>query len=152
MIITSINGILSQMKISWAELRRRKVVRVVIAYVIGAWLLMQIGETLFGLLEVPAWAGKALVVTLMLGLPLAVILSWVFDITPEGVVATDADEPPPPRRFEFSELGSIRIEQLDLGRTRGTGNHCRKTRCSGKRHGWNRFAGRRTRRRQDQAG
>ena len=104
------------MKISWAELRRRKVVRVVIAYVIGAWLLMQIGETLFGLLEVPAWAGKALVVTLMLGLPLAVILSWVFDITPEGVVATDADEPPPPRRFEFSELGSIRIEQLDLGR------------------------------------
>ncbi|MBT8048274.1 MAG: AAA family ATPase [Gammaproteobacteria bacterium] len=104
------------MKISWAELRRRKVVRVLIAYVIGAWVLMQIGDTVFGLLEVPAWAGKALVATLVLGLPLAVILSWIFDITPEGVVATDAADPPPTGRFEFSELGSIHIEQLDLGR------------------------------------
>ncbi len=104
------------MKISWAELRRRKVVRVVIAYAIGAWVLMQIGDTVFGLLDVPTWAGKALVITLILGFPLALILSWMFDITPGGIVSTGADDTAAGKQFEFSELGVIDISQLDLGR------------------------------------
>ncbi len=104
------------MKISWAELRRRKVVRVVIAYAIGAWVLMQVGDTVFGLLDVPAWAGKALVITLVLGFPLALVLSWMFDITPGGIVSTDTEDATRGRRFEFSELGVIDIAQLDLGR------------------------------------
>lgn len=49
------------MDFSWKELRRRKVVRVAVAYAIGAWLLLQVGDTLFGLLELPGWTGKALV-------------------------------------------------------------------------------------------
>jgi tetratricopeptide (TPR) repeat protein len=126
----SINVILRKVKISWAELRRRKVVRVVIAYLIGAWVLMQIGDTVFGLLEVPSWAGQALVVALVLGLPLAIILSWIFDITPEGIVATDSDGLTPPQRFEFAELGSIRIEQLDLGRPQLTPLVGRRDECS----------------------
>ncbi|HEY5775433.1 MAG TPA: AAA family ATPase [Xanthomonadales bacterium] len=104
------------MKFSWAELRRRKVVRVTVGYMIGAWVLLQVGDTLFGLLEFPGWAGKVLVVLLLLGLPLAIFLAWAFDITPEGIIATDAEQPPPARRFEFADLGTIDIAQLDLGR------------------------------------
>ena len=68
-----------------AELKRRKVFRVAIAYIVVAWLLLQLGEILFDLLEVPSWAGKLLIVFLTLGLPAAVFLAWAFELTPEGV-------------------------------------------------------------------
>jgi DNA-binding winged helix-turn-helix (wHTH) protein len=67
------------------ELRRRKVFQVGGAYVIVAWLLLQLGEVLFDLLDVPGWAGKLLVVLLSLGLPLALFLAWAFELTPEGI-------------------------------------------------------------------
>lgn len=104
------------MKVSWAELRRRKVVRVAIAYIISAWVLLQVGDTLFGLLEFPGWAGRALVAALAVGLPAALILAWMFDITPSGVVATADEDDTSEKRFNFAELGTIEIDQLDLGR------------------------------------
>jgi len=69
----------------FAEMRRRSVFRVGIAYTIAAWLLLQIGEIAFDFLEVPIWAGKLLIVFLVLGLPVALILAWAFELTPEGV-------------------------------------------------------------------
>jgi DNA-binding winged helix-turn-helix (wHTH) protein len=69
----------------FAELKRRSVFRVGIAYVIVAWLLLQVGEITFGFLEIPNWAGKLLIVLLVLGLPVALILAWAFELTPEGV-------------------------------------------------------------------
>ena len=69
----------------FAELKRRKVFRVAIAYVFVAWLLLQLGEILFDFLEVPTWAGKLLIVFLSLGLPAAVFLAWAFELTPDGV-------------------------------------------------------------------
>ncbi len=72
-----------------AELKRRKVFRVGIAYVVVAWLLLQLGEILFDFLEVPTWAGKLLIVFLSLGLPAAIILAWTFELTPEGVTRDD---------------------------------------------------------------
>jgi len=69
----------------FAELRRRSVFRVGIAYAIVAWLLLQIGEISFDFLEVPIWAGKLLIVFLVLGFPIALILAWAFELTPEGV-------------------------------------------------------------------
>ena len=68
-----------------AELKRRKVIRVTVAYVVVAWVLLQIGEVLFGLLAVPTWAGALLIILLALGLPIAVVLAWAFEWTPEGV-------------------------------------------------------------------
>ena len=68
-----------------AEMKRRNVVRVGIAYVAAAWVLLQIGEIVFDFLEVPAWAGKLLIVFLALGLPIALIFAWAFELTPEGV-------------------------------------------------------------------
>ena len=69
----------------FAELRRRNVVRVGIAYVVVAWLLLQVGEIVLDFLEVPVWAGKLLLVFLVLGLPIALILAWAFELTPEGL-------------------------------------------------------------------
>ena len=69
----------------FAELRRRSVFRVGIVYVVAAWLLLQVGEITFDFLEVPNWAGKLLIVLLVLGLPVALILAWAFELTPEGV-------------------------------------------------------------------
>jgi DNA-binding winged helix-turn-helix (wHTH) protein len=69
----------------FVELKRRSVVRVGIAYAVVGWLLLQIGEIVFDFLEVPAWAGKLLIVFLALGLPVALILAWAFELTPEGV-------------------------------------------------------------------
>ena len=69
----------------FAELNRRHVVRVVISYILVAWVLLQVGEIVFDFLEVPTWAGKMLIVFLALGLPVAFFLAWAFELTPEGV-------------------------------------------------------------------
>jgi hypothetical protein len=68
-----------------AELKRRSVVRVGIAYVVAAWVLLQLGDVVFDFLEVPLWAGKLLIAFLALGFPISLILAWAFELTPEGV-------------------------------------------------------------------
>ncbi|MDH5618998.1 MAG: winged helix-turn-helix domain-containing protein [Gammaproteobacteria bacterium] len=67
------------------ELKRRKVFRVAIAYVVVAWLLLQIGDIVFDFLEVPNWAGKLLLALLVLGLPVALVLSWAYELTSQGI-------------------------------------------------------------------
>jgi len=68
-----------------AELRRRNVIRVAAAYVVLSWLILQMGDLLFDLMALPDWANRIVLVILVLGFPVAVILSWVFELTPEGV-------------------------------------------------------------------
>jgi len=108
------------MNFSWTELRRRKVVRVAVAYVIGAWLLMQIGDTLLGLLELPGWIGKLLVVALAIGFPLVLVLSWIFDITPRGLEKTESADEPAPATFHYSDPAPIAVGELDLLRPQAT--------------------------------
>ena len=69
----------------FAELRRRNVVRVGIAYVVIGWFLAQIAEFAFENFGAPDWVLKSVVVVLLLGLPLALFFAWVYEITPEGV-------------------------------------------------------------------
>jgi hypothetical protein len=108
------------MKFSWQELRRRKVVRMAVAYAIGAWVLMQVGDTLLGLLELPGWLGKALVVVLAIGFPVALVLSWMFDITPRGLEKTDEDEQATSGTFRYTDPEPIDAGELDLLRPRAT--------------------------------
>jgi TolB-like protein/Flp pilus assembly protein TadD len=79
------------MKNFLAELKRRKVYQVAIAYGVVAWLLIQIDTQVFPFF-ISNWAVKLIVVLIVLGFPVAVFLSWVFDITPEGIKRT-ADLP-----------------------------------------------------------
>jgi len=69
----------------FGELRRRKVFRVAVAYVLVAWVLLQIGDIVFDFLEVPNWAGRLLLALLLLGLPVALVLAWAFELTPTGI-------------------------------------------------------------------
>ena len=69
----------------WAELKRRNVIRVSLLYAVTGWVLLQIADILFGLLDVPGWGLRLVLGLLLLGFPLVVIFSWVFEMTPEGL-------------------------------------------------------------------
>src|SRR5437879_8489111 len=69
----------------FAELKRRNVYKVAVAYVIVAWLLIQAASILFPTFEAPAWVMKVFVAVIVLGFPPALIFSWAFEITPEGI-------------------------------------------------------------------
>lgn len=70
------------------ELRRRHVYRVTGAYAITAWVVVEVADVVVPALMAPAWVMTAVVVLAALGLPVAMVLAWAFDITPEGVVRT----------------------------------------------------------------
>jgi len=67
------------------ELKRRNVFRVGIAYIVLAWLLLQVGDTLAPALHLPEWINSALAFFLILGFPLAIFFAWAFEMTPEGL-------------------------------------------------------------------
>jgi TolB-like protein len=67
------------------ELKRRNVVRVGIAYAVIGWLLAQVAEFAFENFGAPEWVLKSFVVVLLLGLPVALLLAWAFEMTPEGL-------------------------------------------------------------------
>ena len=69
-----------------SELRRRNVLRMVVLYVIAAWLIMQVAEVLMSLAGLSAWAGRAILILLAVGFPIAVAFSWFYELTPEGVM------------------------------------------------------------------
>jgi len=84
-----------------AQLRKRKVIRVGIVYVLVGWVLMQVGEVTFEALGLPPWALTLLIVIVLLGFPIALVLAWAFEVTPEGIrkdsagAAGAADRAPP---------------------------------------------------------
>jgi len=67
------------------ELKRRRVYRVAVAYAIVAWLLIQAASILFPTFEAPQWVMKVFVTAVILGFPVALILAWAFELTPEGL-------------------------------------------------------------------
>jgi len=73
----------------FAELRRRNVYKVAIAYGVVAWLLMQIASQIFPFFEIPNWAVRLVVLLLIIGFPIALILAWAFELTPEGIKRTE---------------------------------------------------------------
>ena len=68
-----------------AELKRRNVIRVGIFYAVAGWLVLQVADVLFGLLALPDWSLRLVFAILLLGLPLVLVLSWAFELTPEGL-------------------------------------------------------------------
>jgi TolB-like protein/Tfp pilus assembly protein PilF len=74
----------------FAELKRRNVYKVAIAYGVVAWLLMQIASQIFPFFEIPNWAVRLVVLLLIIGFPIALIIAWAFEATPEGIKRTEA--------------------------------------------------------------
>lgn len=73
-----------------AELKGRGVYRVAALYAAGSWALLQVADLFFPILGFPDWAITTVLVAAALGFPVAILLSWFFEITPEGVVESDA--------------------------------------------------------------
>ncbi|MDA0193786.1 MAG: hypothetical protein O2887_01195 [Bacteroidetes bacterium] len=74
------------------ELKRRNVYKVAIAYVIVAWLIMQIGAIVLPAIKAPDWVMQALLFFLAIGFPIALILAWAFEMSPEGMIRTTSVE------------------------------------------------------------
>jgi TolB-like protein len=73
----------------FAELKRRNVYKVAIAYAVVAWLLMQVASQIFPFFEIPSWGVRLVVLLLIIGFPIALILAWAFELTPEGIKRTE---------------------------------------------------------------
>jgi hypothetical protein len=93
------------------ELKRRKVFRLVAAYLVVAWLLVQVVTAIEDPLRLPEWFDTAVIVLLGLGLPIVVILGWIYDVTPAGVVRDSDERPAAPLRVDYGKiaLGAVLV-------------------------------------------
>ena len=96
------------MKSFFAELKRRKVHRVAIAYAVAAWLLIQIATQVFPFFEIPNWTVRLVVLLLVLGFPIALTLSWIFDLTPQGIRRTEESD----RSLAALPVGPVAIRNI----------------------------------------
>jgi TolB-like protein/Tfp pilus assembly protein PilF len=74
----------------FAELKRRNVYKVAAAYAVVGWLLIQIATQVFPFFEIPNWAVRLTVLAIIIGFPIALVIAWAFELTPEGVKRADA--------------------------------------------------------------
>jgi adenylate cyclase len=84
----------AQMRAFIDELRRRKVIRVGIAYLVVAWVVLQLADVIFPAMRLPDWTISLILGILVVGFPLALVLSWVFDIRATGIEKTASMVPP----------------------------------------------------------
>src|SRR5436190_2251467 len=78
----------------FAELKRRHVYRVAVAYAVVGWLIIQVATSVFPVLQIPAWTLRLVVVLVLLGFPIALVLAWAFELTPQGIRrSTDPERP-----------------------------------------------------------
>lgn len=80
----------------FAELKRRNVYKVAVAYAVVGWLVIQISSTVLPTFHAPEWVEQTLVVLVALGFPIALVLAWAFEATPEGIKRTEVADAMPP--------------------------------------------------------
>src|ERR1700750_1090693 len=73
----------------FAELKRRNVYKVAVAYAVVGWLLIQIATQVFPFLEIPNWVVRLVIALVAIGFPIALIIAWAFELTPEGIKRTE---------------------------------------------------------------
>src|SRR5215831_15744078 len=74
----------------FSELKRRNVYKVAVAYAVVAWLIMQIASQIFPFFDIPNWVVRLVVLLLIIGFPVALIIAWAFEVTPQGIKRTEA--------------------------------------------------------------
>ena len=73
----------------FAELKRRNVYKVAVAYAVVGWLLAQVATQIFPFLEIPNWIVRLVIVLIAIGFPIALVIAWAFEATPEGIKRTE---------------------------------------------------------------
>jgi hypothetical protein len=104
---------------------------VAVAYAVVAWLLMQIATQVFPFLQIPDWTIRLVIVLLALGFPIALVIAWAFELTPEGLKRTETAEALPPRKQSHASiyLASRRATQGDRKRPLASAR-IRRSNCS----------------------
>src|SRR6187399_1597404 len=114
------------------ELKRRNVYKVAVAYAIVGWLLIQIATQVLPFFEIPNWGVRLVVLVVIIGFPIALVVAWAFELTPEGLRRTDEgiEAPQPPRTGRgwifvvivsaALSIGLFFIGRYTAGRGRGT--------------------------------
>ena len=77
-------------KIFFGELKRRNVYKVAVAYAIVGWLLVQVATQVFPFLDIPTWIVRLVIALVAIGFPIALVIAWAFELTPEGIKRTEA--------------------------------------------------------------
>jgi TolB-like protein len=73
----------------FSELKRRNVYKVAVAYAVVGWLLVQVATQVFPFFEIPNWAVRLIVLGIVIGFPIALVIAWAFELTPEGLKRTE---------------------------------------------------------------
>jgi TolB-like protein/predicted Zn-dependent protease len=73
----------------FAELKRRNVYKVAVAYAVVGWLLVQVATQVFPFFEIPNWAVRLVVLAIVIGFPIALVIAWAFELTPQGLKRTE---------------------------------------------------------------
>src|SRR5213083_2522553 len=73
----------------FAELKRRNVYKVAVAYAVVGWLIAQIATQIFPFLEIPNWVVRLVIVFIAIGFPIALVIAWAFEATPQGIKRTE---------------------------------------------------------------
>jgi len=99
----------------WEELKRRNVVKVAVAYAIVGWLLIEVASTLLPTFDAPAWVQRVIVLLVGMGFVLALVLSWAYELTAQGVVSDDHAQSPagasdaPRKKLDFVIVGLLAL-------------------------------------------
>src|SRR6476646_5051118 len=111
----------------FAELKRRNVYKVAIAYAVVGWLLIQVATQVFPFFEIPNWAVRLVVLAIVVGFPIALVMAWAFELTPEGLKRTEeADRPAERRRNSYTWIyivaagATLSLALFFLGRYSGS--------------------------------
>jgi len=95
----------------WQELKRRKVFRVVAMYAATAFLILEAGDIILPRIGLPDWSVTVLIIVLAVGFPVTAVISWIFDITPEGIIKTSEESRD--GKFEQKQKSGKRIFSLN---------------------------------------
>jgi TolB-like protein len=82
----------------FSELKRRNVYKVAVAYAVVGWLLVQVATQVFPFFEIPNWAVRLIVLLIVIGFPIALVIAWAFELTPEGLKRTEVADATPASR------------------------------------------------------
>src|SRR5207253_10935617 len=79
----------------FGEVKRRNVYKVAVAYAVVAWLVTQVATQVFPFLEIPNWVVRLVIALVVIGFPVALIIAWAFEATPEGIKRTEVADAMP---------------------------------------------------------
>jgi hypothetical protein len=104
-----------EMSSFFAELKRRNVFKVGAAYAIVAWLLIQVASILFPTFNAPDWVMQVFTVVILLGFPVALVLAWAYELTPEGIKPANEVQPDQSMTAKTSRKFNFPIAGLFMG-------------------------------------